>query len=620
MANTYSKISNLINTQAPFFVRNDHQNFISFVEAYYEYMEQEGKAVERLKNIPRYRDIDESIDVFADKMYDNFIALVPDNTIVDKNMLVKKAKDFYRARGTEKSINFLTRILFGEESTFYYPKKDILRVSDGKWYVEKSLKVSNVKVDGIANNDLLIINNFENKRIVGSTSNASAIVEKVDVYFDRASRVEELKITAQERDFISGEEVFVTFEEEGITKTLSAQVFSGIVNSVRLIEGGSGYQVGSLVPVESDTGSGAIVQISGATTGNLRTAIVTYTGAGFQNGSPVLITGGGGSGATANVLFVTPDGAKHPNSYNIVTSTISLESNTALNNTVYSNLNSSNSNTQIANAYSYFIYNNTGPVDRIAIISGGSGYTSLPSLDIQSDIRIRNLGILGRMDIVDGGINYQANDNIIFVNVPGGFGSGAQARVKSVDVNGSITAVEFVGMPGEIIGGTGYDQSKLPLAQVISNTGSNASIITTAVLGDGESLIAVTDSIGKITQLSLVSGGRGYTEPPTINLQSIGDGTAVANATVISGIFSYPGRYINDDGIISGFNFIQNRDYYQNYSYVVRVKESINKYRKALKDLIHPAGFRLFGEYLFESEDFIGLNELEVVDSSYEIL
>jgi hypothetical protein len=96
-----------------------------------------------------------------------------------------------------------------------------------------------------------------------------------------------------------------------------------------------------------------------------------------------------------------------------------------------------------------------------------------------------------------------------------------------------------------------------------------------------------------------VNRGSGYETAPTLNLTSIGDGTAQAVATIITGTFTYPGRYLNDDGHLSGYNFLEDRDYYQDFSYVVKAKQSIEKYRKALKDLIHPAGLKLFGEYLF---------------------
>ena len=305
-------------------------------------------------------------------------------------------------------------------------------------------------------------------------------------------------------------------------------------------------------------------------------------------------------------MAVSADSYYHPNSYSIPTSVISLEANTPIGNLVYTNLNSSNANTALINAFSFFTYANTGPVERVRILHSGDGYLSIPNLDIVSNTRVRSLGILGRMEIVNGGLNYAIGDTIEFENrtIDGRvvIGTGAAANVVNVAANGKITHVQFQPVSGHYVGGSGYSQGVLPKANVISGTGNGANIVVTAILGDGELLQGNTDSIGIITSLSIVNRGLGYTTTPTLNLANSGDGTANATATIITGIYTYPGRYVSDDGIISGFNFLQSHDYYQNYAYVIRVKESITKYRKAIKDLAHPAGMKLFGEYISEDK------------------
>jgi hypothetical protein len=205
------------------------------------------------------------------------------------------------------------------------------------------------------------------------------------------------------------------------------------------------------------------------------------------------------------------------------------------------------------------------------------------------------------MRIVNGGSGYYIGDTITFTNVLGGYGSGANAIVSNVDTSQSntISAVRFVNVPGQITGGSGYDQLYLPIATVVSSNAlaSNANIEVTAVLGSGETLYSANSIQGKILSLQIIQSGSGYTTAPTLNLTQIGDGTAQAEATIITGEFTYPGRYLNDDGHISSYNFIQDRDYYQKFSYVVKVKQSLDKYRSVLKNLIHPAGMKLFGEY-----------------------
>lgn len=601
MTSSNNKTSYLVSSQLPFFVRNDHETFTRFLEAYYEFLEQEGQALDGIKGLKRNYDIDTSVDLFVDKFYDNFLKLIPKDAAVDRTLLTKHINDFYRARGTEKSIKFLMKILFNEEDvSFYYPKQDVLRASDGKWYVEKSLKISDIRLDGVANTDINALNKFVGTEIKGNTSSATAIVERVDTYYESSTLITELKISNQYKTFSSGEPIFAVFTENGVNRSISANLFSGSIASVTITAAGSGYTVGDTVGVESANGSGAVIIVSSVTSGNVKSILINDGGAGFQAGNQLLISGGGGSGANANISAVKADSSIHPNSYNIVTSTIQLEAGTQIGNNKYSNLSVSITNAAnqwVTNLMSSFVYSNTGPIQSVLVLSGGTSYTSTPTISAQANNMVRNLGILGKMKIVNPGSGYAVNDTITFNNVEGGYGSGAAAKVSAVNATGAITGVQFVPVTGQITGGSGYDQNFLPTARVISGLGTGADIRVTATLGSGEDLRTYTGTIGSISTLSIISRGSGYGAPPVLNLASKGDGTAKATATVIQGAFTYPGRYLNDDGHLSGYNFIQDRDYYQNYSYVVKLKRSLQHYRKALKELIHPAGMKVFGEY-----------------------
>ena len=605
---TNNKISNVIESQVPFFVRNDHPNFISFLEAYYEFLEQTGNVVSVSRQTLSYQDIDRTTDEFSTKIYNIFAKLLPENVLVDKAMLIKNIKDFYRAKGTEKAVRFLLRILFDKEADFYYPKTDILKASDGKWFIEKSIKITDVQVNGASNTDINALENFKNKRVTGNTSNASAIIENYDVYYEGTTLIKELKISGTVGDFEDSETIFTLFEENGTTKSITGNVFGSSISSVTINDGGSGYSAGTYIPVESITGTGASLLISGVSTGNLSSIGVVNGGAGFRLNNYVLVSSDTGSGANAIVSSVNTDETYHPNTYNITISLISYEANTPIGNNIFSNLNNTvidPANNWITNSLISFVFANCGPVEALTITTGGSGYAAAPTMSIVANTRVRELGILGRMEIINGGTGYNVGDKIEFINVPGGYGTGAKGNVISVNTSNSneITGIRFEQVPGHIVGGSGYRQSFLPRANVISGTGSNANVIVTAVLGDGESLSGATGAIGIIEEVTIVSGGSGYETVPTLNLTSMGDGTANIVATVVSGIYTYPGRYLNDDGHLSSYNFLQNRHYYQNFSYVVRVSESLNKYKDILLKLAHPAGTKLFGEYTYHNDN-----------------
>ena len=611
---TNNRISNIVSSQVPFFVRNDHENFVKFLEAYYEYLEQEGKVVERGKNLTNYFDVDRTIDEFRDKLYDTFLKLIPDETVADKAIILKNAKDLYRAKGTEKSVQFLIRAIFGGdiiEPEFYYPKSDILRASDGKWFIEKSIKIDDIKISGTSNNTSEAAQNFVNKRIVGNTSGASAIIERVDTYYEGSALVRELKLSNQAKDFTSGETIFALFDDGGVTKSVTANILSGIIATVNLLNPGSLYQAGQIIPLVSNTGNGGIVVIDKVTSGNIKSLTIVSGGAGFRVNNQInFVTpiGESGAGARANVLTVNTDESVHPNSYNVISATISLEAGTPIGNATYSNLVSSladPANNWIANSMTYLTYANTGPISTVLLLSSGAEYSQTPTIDITGENLnpIRQIGILGRLEIANAGTGYANGEYIQFTNVPGGSGQGANANV-TVNATGAITSVRFIeGLPFYPIGGSGYSQDYLPTANVITSGGSGANIVVKSILGRGEDITVVSESFGVIQSLRIVSGGLNYKTPPILDLTGLGDGKAQANCTIVDGVYTYPGRYLNDDGFLSGFNYLENRDYYQPFSYVVKTNRSIERYRKYLKDLLHPAGLKLFGEFLSVDDD-----------------
>lgn len=594
---TNNKISSLISSQVPFFVLNDHPKFIAFLEAYYEYLEQNGKIVNEAKNIRDLMDIDTTVDAFAEYLYSKFLHDFPTNTLTDRSNILKNARDIYRAKGTEKATRFLLRALFDTEIDFYYPKKDVLRASDGKWYVKKTLRITNTKIDNTPNTEITGLEKYIGTRIIGSQSNAQAIIEGVDRFYDAGTIIDEIDLSNINGNFLNGENISAQFVQSGATFNIASEVFGATISTINVTNPGSGYLVGDPVIIESSTGNGASAIVGRVSTGNLSSLIVVEGGAGYQNGDSLLVTGGGGSGATGNVASVLNDGSVHPNTYIILSTILNTVENTIIAN-VESNTIDSFSNT--------FVYGNTGPVKVLNIITSGNNYTSVPSIGVVANTRIQELGILGRLRINSGGSGYTIGDTITFTNGPFSYGAGANANVTNVNGNGTITAVGFTANLEYPVGGFGYSQSFLPSVQVVSGTGSNANVQVISLLGFGGTYSIANTTLGAIERIIIIDKGSNYTEVPTINLRTTGDGTANAAALLVQGAVTYPGRYLNDDGHVSSFNFLQDRDYYQNHSYVIRVEDSINKYRKAIKDLLHPAGMKLFGEFLRDDPDVQG--------------
>jgi hypothetical protein len=608
---TNKKISTVVPRQLPEFVKAEHPTFIAFLQAYYEYLEQSnstvsmGKTVERAKNLTNYFDVDKinetGLTEFNERLFKQFMSSIPEEAVADRTKIIKHIKDFYRAGGTEKSYNFLFRILFGEEGEYYYPKNDILFASSGKWLIEKSVRLRNTKYNGVANSSIDILKKFQSTFIKGNTSLASAKVERVQFGYERELLYNEFILSGLEGNFELDEEIFIVNTDGDV---LTGNVLSGYVTSITIANGGTGYVEGTGVPLISSTGNGAVATISSVSKGNVATVFVTKGGSGFRAGDYVFFAdppGFTGTRSNAIVLSVNKDGSVHPNTYILCANIISEQTNTVIG--AYSNGSSGDANTPVSNTLTYYSFANTGPVSTISVLNPGEGYITIPVANVIGNSVIRSLGIIGSIKINSSGSGYANGDIVQFRNVIGGYGSGANAVVV-VNSSGSIVDVELKAIvPNQIIGGTGYRQNFYPQLEIITSGGVNGSLEVESLLGFGDILSPTTGSVGEILNIRVDAPGIRYESAPIVDLSNLGDGNANAYANIATGILTSPGRFTDDTGKLSSSSFLQDRDYYQRFSYVTKINKALTEYKKHLLELVHPAGTKLWAEYLYKKPD-----------------
>ena len=70
----------------------------------------------------------------------------------------------------------------------------------------------------------------------------------------------------------------------------------------------------------------------------------------------------------------------------------------------------------------------------------------------------------------------------------------------------------------------------------------------------------------------------------------------------IGAICTYPGKYLDQTGMPSNASVLQDNNYYQDFSYVIRSNVDIDNYRDTITTLAHPAGFKMFGELSIDNE------------------
>ena len=70
---------------------------------------------------------------------------------------------------------------------------------------------------------------------------------------------------------------------------------------------------------------------------------------------------------------------------------------------------------------------------------------------------------------------------------------------------------------------------------------------------------------------------------------------------VNTSVWKTNGYWLDSAGFLSSDRKLQDNDYYQDFSYVVKSDVPIQSYREVLKKLVHPVGLKLFAEFSFQS-------------------
>jgi hypothetical protein len=287
MAIDSQKIASLVKEQLPEFVRADYETFVAFIEAYFEFVEQDQGARDAIRNARKYEDIDGTIDAFIGQFKAEFGKDIPEFILADKRNLYKNIKDFYQSKGSEKSYELLFRLLYNENISFFYPSTILLRPSDGKWTNDKTIRVSSLQGDAFK---------FVSTKIVGQTSGATAVVENVLFFQDGPNEVYELFLNVDSLvgSFQAGEEVWTTI---GLV-TLKAQIGYSFVGAL-VNNPGTGYSIGDVLTVSGGSGVNASLKVSNVfDDGGIKSVQVSNFGSGYNTAPSISATSKGDGNAT----------------------------------------------------------------------------------------------------------------------------------------------------------------------------------------------------------------------------------------------------------------------------------------------------------------------------------
>ena len=120
----------------PEFVREEYPLFVKLVEEYYKFLD-----TTYAGDLDSIKDIDNTPDLFIEYFRKQYTINISTFWNLDFKEFLYFAKSFYSSRGSEDSIRFLFRAMFGEEIEIDYPGKYVLRASDGKWHQDYHIEL-----------------------------------------------------------------------------------------------------------------------------------------------------------------------------------------------------------------------------------------------------------------------------------------------------------------------------------------------------------------------------------------------------------------------------------------------------------------------------------------------
>lgn len=216
-----NRVSSQVSGQLPDHVRSQYETYVLFLEAYYEFMEQQLGPQEFIQNLSQYNNVDETIDGFLNYFYKTYCADFPTNPRSNKRETLKFINELYQHKGSEKAVKLLFKLLYDTSVEFYYPGIQVFKGSGGRWRDRLSIRVTG---------SFEQLKNLIGIRIFGVISGANAKVKDVQLISRGQSLVELfLERTSLNGNFIPYETVFADLPGQK-NELFALKVYQGLLN------------------------------------------------------------------------------------------------------------------------------------------------------------------------------------------------------------------------------------------------------------------------------------------------------------------------------------------------------------------------------------------------------
>jgi len=554
--------------------------------------------VQNVQQLLEYTNVDATIYKFLDNFRDSFLDGIVDNldTGVDKRRLIKSIRDLYISKGTRKGHELFFRLLFNEDATITYPNENMLRPSDGVWTTRRIMRVREISGD---------VGDLIGQTVSGQTSGATGIpVSQIGIRENFTDIVEiEIDGDTQTGTFQAGETVKGT--SILTDQDVSFEVYS-IINGAEVSNADEGqyYTVGEKVNIGSAGSTTATAEVNSVGSGSVNDILIDNAGTGYAVNDAINFNNTGTDGTGVSAVVQVVGGAVAPESGDILEYGMEEDDHIVLEDFTQSFMGDSYHGTKIVLEEQTFtdlgVSNEAGSITDVRLINGGSGYVKLPVI---TSITTTNGSSAKLLPISTSGIG--SLQDVSITNF--GFGY-TQTPIFSPfrhciikNVSGTFTAGDALTAPvtGRV---SSYDATRQLLSLDITNVSRTFDFDTVSFDSDSVSFDGETINVGDTITTAGASAVVAQVDIATIN-------------PTVGSIATTTGEFLGERGKVSSDVMrIQDSFFYQDYSYVVKVGESINTWRNAIKRTVHPAGWAVFGEVSIVSQVAAGVNAFTAGD------
>jgi hypothetical protein len=241
-------VSSLVDSFVPEYIREEFPDFIKFIEAYLNFLEEAHGSTYYENTLSRQRDIEFQEEDFLKQIESEIGLYVPREYESTPRVFYNRITDIWRSKGSKEAIELFFRLFLNDPVEIKFPWDRVLKPSDGVWNKDVKLRVSMISGSGF---DLV------GKKIFQIENFATSVVEKIERRLFSDGAIFELTLSKEDTigEFVSGN----TIRIEG--SDLSAEVYRSC-SRVVATDRGQSYRVGEKITLKNYDGYSFIAFVS----------------------------------------------------------------------------------------------------------------------------------------------------------------------------------------------------------------------------------------------------------------------------------------------------------------------------------------------------------------------